>query len=358
MAAWTGVGRYTVGLAKALARRDDLDVVCVCGHDGPGLLEDIDHVRAPAHPFSWQGARELASVVAAVAPSLTHCMHFPTPIPAVHPLAVTLHDLTPLQVTGVMPSYVKRSAYALMNWRATRIADALVCPSEFTARDVEASFPSARGKITVTGEGADDFAAGDPEPLQGHLEAVTRSPYVFSMGSTRRHKDLPTLLVAFASLAEKRVDLHLLLVGEGGRDYLVEHLPTAPDSVLDRIVFTGRVTDGQLRTLYAGAAVFVFPSLYEGFGLPPLEAMALGAPVVCAKAASLPEVVDDAAVLVEPGNAAVLADAIADVLDDAALRDRLVAAGLQRAATLTWGAAAEKTVLAYRHAITVAERAR
>ncbi len=117
------------------------------------------------------------------------------------------------------------------------------------------------------------------------------------------------------------------------------------------MAFTGRVSDAELRALYAGASAFVFPSRYEGFGLPPLEAMALGAPVVCADAASLPEVVGDAALLFPAGDAVALAAALSRVLDDLALRERLSRAGRERAARFTWERTAAATVAVYREAL-------
>jgi glycosyltransferase involved in cell wall biosynthesis len=114
------------------------------------------------------------------------------------------------------------------------------------------------------------------------------------------------------------------------------------------------VTDDELRSLYASASVFAFPSLYEGFGLPPLEAMSLGTPVVVADAASLPEVVADAALLMPPGDAPALAIALARILADSELRNTLIAAGHARAAALTWTATAEATVGVYRDLVSAA----
>lgn len=347
MAEWTGVGRYTVGITRALAARGDVEVVAAVSSSGAAILADdsIQTVLADADPLSPPGMWQLASVAHHVRPTLVHCLHFPTPLPVRNPLVVTLHDVTPLTVEGVMPSALRRTAYLALNRRAARVASAIITPSAFTARDVERLLPAAVGKTVVTGEGADDFASGEPGALPQALAELASEPYVLSMGSTRPHKDLPTLLRAFSRLAEEHADLRLLLVGEEVAGYLdASGLPKAAQS---RIWFTGRVTDAELRSLYAGARVFVFPSLYEGFGLPPLEAMALGAPVVCANAASLPEVVGDAALMFSAGDHTALVDAVNVVLSDRVVRDELVDAGRERARQLTWASAASLTLAAY-----------
>jgi len=159
------------------------------------------------------------------------------------------------------------------------------------------------------------------------------------------------VLRAFAWLAPAWPDLRLLLVGAEPPGYLGATPAGVPPDVRARVAFTGRVSDAELRALYAGASVFVFPSRCEGFGLPSLEAMALGAPVVCANAASLPEVVGDAALLFPAGDAGTLAHTLSRVLDDPALRERLSRAGRERAARFTWERTAAATVAVYREAL-------
>ena len=349
MATWSGVGRYTLGLTRALAARGDLELVAVVSADGEPLLSNLAEerfrvVHGSHSPFSPLGSRELGRIAGRVAPDVVHCLHFPTPWPASHPLVVTLHDLTPLLVDDVMPSAPRRVLYRRMNARAARIADRIVTPSSHTRSDVERMFPAASGKVRVTLAAADDFSAGSI----GEIPASALSPgtpYVLTMGNTRPNKDLPTLLAAFEQFAAAHPDVHLLLVGQGDPVYLAARLSSA----LRRVVrFTGRVDDAQLRALYAGASAFAFPSTYEGFGLPPLEAMSLGAPVVVSDAASLPEVVGDAALVVPSGDVDGFASALSRILDDAALRDDLVRRGRARAAEFTWAATAEATVAVYR----------
>jgi len=353
MAGWTGVGRYTVGLARALRRRHDVELVAIVDPSGdvPESLEGIEQIPSVGHPFSIEGGRGLARALGTSAPDVVHCAHFPTPIPASHPLVVTLHDLTPLVVPGIMPSALRRMVYRRLNVRAARVADRIITPSSHTKADVERLIPVARGKTRVTLEAADDFATGPIDQLEGALGDLASDPYLLSMGSTRPHKDLPTLLTAFATFARLRPDIRLLLVGPEQRDYVAEHLPGVPDAIRARVTFTGRVSDGTLRALYASAAAFVFPSRYEGFGLPPLEAMAMGAPVVVARAASLPEVVGEAALMFEPGDARALTGRLEELMSDDQLRRGLVTAGLARSGELTWAATAAATAAVYREVL-------
>ena len=157
------------------------------------------------------------------------------------------------------------------------------------------------------------------------------------------------MLRAFARVAPLWPDLRLLLVGADVPGFVASVLDG--DEAAGRVCFTGRVGDDVLRALYRDAAVFVFPSRYEGFGLPPLEAMAFGTPVVCSDAASLPEVVGDAALIFPAGDVGALADALSLVLGDVSVRGRLALAGPRRAARFTWERTAAGTVAVYREAL-------
>ena len=355
MATWTGVGRYTVGLARALAARDDVSLSLVVADNAPSPVPHdlLDHVySARAHPFRLGGSLELSRIARHFRPDVTHCAHFPTPLPAPHPLVVTIHDVSPLVVEGLMASPLRRAVYRRKISRAVRVADRIIVDAAFTVGELTREFPAASGRITTVPIAADDFSAGPVPALPQRLTTLAGESYLLGMGSTRAHKDVPTLLHAFATLAPTHPDLRLVLVGADDPDYLDARLPAeTPAAIRDRVAFTGRVTDDELRSLYAGAAVFAFPSLYEGFGLPPLEAMALGSPVVVADAASLPEVVGDAALLVPPRDPLALADAVGRIFGDPDLRTRLIAAGHARASELTWAATADATVRVYQDVI-------
>jgi glycosyltransferase involved in cell wall biosynthesis len=246
-----------------------------------------------------------------------------------------------------MPSLAKRLAYRLWNARAVDSADAIIVPSRTTAMDVSRYFEAARDKLVVIPEAADDFASGGVGPLTARLGELASAPYLLSGGNAKPHKDLPTLLAAFAMLAPLFSDLRLLLMGPDLPGYLQAELAGSPPEVLGRVCFTGQVTDEELRALYAGALAFVFPSRYEGFGLPPLEAMAAGAPVVTSNVSSLPEVVGDAALLVDPMEPAAIAGGMARVLGEPRLREELVRRGHERVAAFSWQRSVERVRQGY-----------
>jgi len=347
MSDWSGVGRYTRGLVRALAASGEVDLVQIVSPDSEPPVPDAEALVAAGDPFTLGGGRALAASLRAARPDLTHCLHFPTPVPAPRALVGTIHDLSPIVVPGVMPSAVRRAAYRLWNARNVRVSQRIIVPSENTAADVHRIFPRAAQKLRVIPDAADDFSAG---PLGALPEYASEHPYLFSMGNTKAHKDLPTLLRAFARIAPAEPGLALLLVGRDVPGFVASVLHDDPAA--HRVRFTGAVDDDTLRALYANAAAFVFPSRYEGFGLPVLEAMAFGAPVVVADAASLPEVAGDASLPFPPGDDAALAERLEAVLHDAALRERLVADGREREASFTWAETARRTIAVYREMVT------
>lgn len=344
MATWSGIGRYCTGLVRALAQTAGLELVQMVPEGADPPVRDAASVEASRHPFSVAGALEFGRIVRLVAPDVTHALHFPTPLPAAHPLVVTMQDLTPLVVEGVMPSALRRGVYRAWVARAVSVADRILTPSANTARDVARFFPRAEGRTDVVLLAADDFNAGPvgelPEWLRGRR-------YVLSMGNTKPHKDLPSLMRAFERLNDP--ELLLVLAGSDPGGYVSGVLGPCPAA--SRVRFTGRIDDDTLRALFAGAVALAYPSRYEGFGLPPLEAMAYGVPVVTTTAASIPEVVGDAALLVPPGDVDGLAEALQRVLVEPSLARSLGDAGRARAGDLTWSRTAAGTIDSYRRAL-------
>jgi glycosyltransferase involved in cell wall biosynthesis len=252
------------------------------------------------------------------------------------PQVVVIHDLLPLLFPGNHPR--QRFYYRQVLPRALRRAEKIVAVSENTKRDLMRHYGLEADRIAVIYSGVD---ASLFKPGIGQTPA---SPYVLAVGNQYPYKNLSRLLDAFARLTREGFPQELLIVGgeEGGASSSLKRQARLL-GMEDRIRFSGYVPAERLAGLYARADLFVFPSLYEGFGLPALEAMACGCPVAASNSSSLPEVCAEAASYFDPGDTEQMADVMARLLKDAALRRRMSAAGLARAGLFTW----EKTSRQY-----------
>jgi glycosyltransferase involved in cell wall biosynthesis len=261
---------------------------------------------------------------------------------------VTIHDLAflrfPEQVTRKRYTYLKA-----MVATSARAADAILVPSQATADDVQLLLKRPAGQIHVTPLGVDaHFKPASAEMIaQVHATYGLNRPYLLTVGTIEPRKNLQRLIGAFA-LMKDDIEHDLILVGPQG--WLTDEIEAAiqASALGDRIKRPGFVGDAGLVALYSGADSVVVPSIYEGFGLPVLEAMACGAVVVTSNISSLPEVAGDAAVLVDPLDVESVADGIRRSLSDQGLRKRLQAAAIERARQFTWQRTAALTADAYR----------
>ena len=277
---------------------------------------------------------------------LLHVPSYNVPLVWRAPLATTINDLAHL--SGAMPTNVAQRSYArLLIRQAIRRSRALVTLSEFSRREIARTFGVPPEGITVVPCGVDPAVFHPPEAGAATRVAEllgTDASYILTAGSLRPHKNTNALLLAFQDLKRRYgIPHHLVVVGEQ-RGFRVNTplVRLAPD--VERVThFTGVVSDEMLGQLYGCCGAFVYPSLYEGFGLPPLEAMACGAAVVASNRASLPEVVGDAGVLVDPTDVVALADATYGVIADGGRGDRMRRQGLARASTFSW----DKSAAAY-----------
>jgi glycosyltransferase involved in cell wall biosynthesis len=260
---------------------------------------------------------------------------------------VSVHDLTFVHHPEL--STADTLAYPALIRRALKRGATVHTGSAFVADEIATEFGLDPSRVVVVPYGASELPAertgtdaATGRALAGHEQ------YVLALGTIEPRKDLPSLVRAFDAIADAHPDLGLVLAGPDGwgAEALTRAVSDSP--FRDRIRRLGWVDDLRRTALMRGAAVYAFPSVYEGFGLPPLEAMTAGTPVVTTRAGSLPEVVGDAALLVEPGDVDALARAIARVLDDEALADRLRGLGHERAGRFTWDATAAGLVATYR----------
>jgi glycosyltransferase involved in cell wall biosynthesis len=262
-------------------------------------------------------------------------------------------DVIPLAVDYAMPAFRERSV-AYYN-RALDNADVVIVYSEHTKRDLQTRLGANPDRIVVAPLAAGDEyrPVGDRVALAAYLDAlgIGSAPYVLAVGTIELRKNIEILVRAFAQMKRQMPELphKLVLCGGKGVGHEAVFKAVEQEQIGGQVVVLGYVERVEL--LYNGASVFAFPSRYEGFGLPPLEAMACGTPVVAANATSVPEVVGDAALLFEVDNVDALCDAMRQVLCDASLAARLRAAGLLRGGQFTWRRTALQTRAAVQLAI-------
>jgi glycosyltransferase involved in cell wall biosynthesis len=260
-------------------------------------------------------------------------------------VVTTMHDLTTVRFKNPAKNpvvfWAKQQVYRWVNKKVARKSAAIITPTEFVKNDVVQFAHIDPTKVTVTLEAA-DVISEPAEPVAG----LENTQFIMYIGRPTPHKNLERLIEAYAEIQKTHPDLKLVLAGK--KDALYEaHAERAETKGIQGIVFTGFVSDGQLRWLYEHCAAYVFPSLSEGFGLPGLEAMAHGAPVVSSNATCLPEVYGSAAKYFNPLDVADMAVKIVDVLDDPLQREDLIAKGKQHAATFSWARMAEQTLTVY-----------
>ncbi len=339
-----GIGRYVVNLAHALTRiapeRDFVSLYDPSATDVRWRLPESS-IACPVSPFSLRQQWVVPPILRRAHAELYHSTYYLMPYRPGVPTLLTCYDLLPL----VYPQYFtvfQRLVYRAAHLLARRTARVIFAVSEATKNDLLIFFRFDPAKIVVTVLAAE--ARFTPQPAEA-ISDVRRAyglpeQYVLYCGSNKPHKNLARLVAACA-----QVRAPLVIAGHWDARYpaakqIAERL-SAP------VVFAHAVPDTALPALYSGAAAFVFPSEYEGFGLPVIEAMACGAPVVCSNAASLPEVVGAAARLIDPHSVDEMAAAIQRVLSDAALREELRAKSLARAAHFSWERTARETLAVY-----------
>jgi glycosyltransferase involved in cell wall biosynthesis len=267
---------------------------------------------------------------------LLHSLGYVCPLAAPCPSVVTIHDLN-YRVSGTLMSPLRRRVLSsFVRWSALR-CDHVIVPSEYSRQELKEGIPEAGNKATVIWEAA--FARQE-SPVPELL--APKAPYAMAFGSLSLHKNIPRLIEAFERARERAAFPYiLLLVGSAHK----------VASVSSDVMVIPRQPDGVVQSLIAGAAFFLIPSIYEGFGLPVLEAMSAGVPVACSTAGSLPEVAGNAALLFDPESVESIESAIVRMATDAELREELVDRGQANVKQFSWARAATETVDIYRKVI-------
>jgi glycosyltransferase involved in cell wall biosynthesis len=294
---------------------------------------------------------------------LMHFTHFNAPIFYRRPSIVTIHDLTLHFFPGKkMNSPLHRLAYALTVRSAVKKAARIIAVSRSTARDLDEVLhvPLSRIKIIYEGVNPDFHPVTNQQVLANTLEKYgINKPFLLYTGVWRNHKNLEGLLRAFALLGRHQ-DLQLVITGRKDSVYAegIFDLATQlglmepfPGGKAPRVIFPGLVGEDELIHLLNAAHIYVFPSLYEGFGLPPLEAMQCGTPVVASNSSSIPEICGNNAVYFDPRSPEDMAAAIEKLLSDPVLYQKLVASGLEHVKKFSWAKMARETHDLYLHAL-------
>ena len=344
--------RYASGLVPALLALEDPPDIVALGGDAAAIPAGVAHIGAAAHPPTNAGWTlvGLPRTALRAAVDVIHAPAYTAPFWAGSPVVVTIHDVSYARHPEWYPYRRDLLRRAFYRWSA-RAASHIITDSEFSATEIVAAYGIDRRRISVVPLGVD--ASFAPSGTPGG-EVATGRPYLLHVGDLHERRNLGVVLDALlAARRDARVPagLSLLLAGQDRGSLAGLRDVAARAGAADTINHVGVVNDQQLRALYRGAAALVYPSRYEGFGLPVLEAMASGTPVIASRAASIPEVLGEAGVLLDPGDAPAWAEAIVTVTNDLGRRVAMREAGLRRAAGFTWERTARGTRDVYRRAI-------
>jgi glycosyltransferase involved in cell wall biosynthesis len=354
-----GAGNYIIQLVRALAAANfDIQLVIFAQKKSPALINlpegtpvewRIVEDMSPGSRLIWEQTR-LPNLVHSTKVDLFHSLHYTRPLLRL-PCAsvVTFHDMT-FFLFPQLHTRARRLFFPTAMRISARQADAIITVSESTRQDAIRLLAIDPGKIFTTQLGVDpSFRTISDLGEKSRVIAKYNLPerFILYLGTIEPRKNLPVLIRAYRQLVNNGTSHKLVLVGKYGWMYedvldLVDEL-----GLEDRVCFAGYVPQDDLPLVYNLASLFVYPTIYEGFGLPALEAMACGVPVITSQIASLPEIVGDAGILIPVNNVEALSEAMSRVLDDSALREKLINDGQLRAKTFSWERTAQLTWQVY-----------
>ncbi len=358
-----GVGTYTRNAIRTLARIDNNNQYFLIGI--PGRLGGIEPLprnfeTVPAQPndFSFSSYLELHGILKQKRCDLLHVPHLfwkPQAIPC--PYVVTVHDLLDHMYRVNSHSEIKRTLHFYFTKRVLHGAARIFAVSDFSKKDTERLFRVPAGRIEVI------YNAIDDRFRQGHASDADRQfiaeryqvnyPFLLYAGRISPHKNVVRIIEAFGALKAELTkegqfeDLKLIIIGDEVSKHPDLRRAVIKSGAQHDVRFLGFVPIEVLRIFYDQAKVFVFPSLYEGFGLPPLEAMAHGTPVVTSNTSSIPEVVGNAAIMVNPENVFEIMRAVHKALLDPLVRDKLKVRGLEQAQKFSWDTSVRQMLTVY-----------
>lgn len=359
-----GIGRYMKCLVEAiLAQAREHEYLLILPPDAPGIVRTsgsrIEELVSPLKYYSVGEQIGLPRILRSHKVDLLHSPHFNVPLASPCPVVATFHDVIYLACKEDLPSRLGRVYYRAMMEAAVRRADAIITVSEFSRSEIVRFLPAGSTKVEVIHSGIDPgFTRVDDvkQAQQALASRGTAGQYILYTGIYKPRKNHAGLLRAFQHFLRLGAQAQLVIAGpmaEGERE--LRRL-AAELGIASHVVFTGFVDDADLCTLYSAARVYACPSLYEGFGFSVLEAMACGAPVVCSRETSLPEVAGEAALYADASNPEAFSAAMYRVFTDPALREQLVDAGTRNLKRFSWADAAERTLRVYEQVLNATVR--
>jgi len=348
-----GISWYIQNLLRCLPDVDpEIDYTVFLGErryrGAPGLRLQVSSLPTdqPLARIFWEQVLQPWAVRRAGV-DLLHGMHLVGPVVGGCPFVVTVHDLSFLFYPQNFPSLKRLYLRTVTQW-SVQHAQRVITISENTKHDVMRVYGISPEKVDMIYYGLDPIFRPLPDEQVAEFRSKRGLPerFMLFVGTLEPRKNVARLVEAYARLPQPRPALMLV----GGKGWLYDEIFARVEALglVGEVIFAGYVPGEELPWWYNAAELFVYPSVYEGFGLPPLEAMACGTPVVTSNASSLPEVVGQAGQLVAPEDTEALAEAVSRVLADAELRESMSQAGLEQAAKFSWPRAAAQTVDTYR----------
>jgi glycosyltransferase involved in cell wall biosynthesis len=341
-----GIGTYIRNLLRHLARLDTAtEYVVLCREHDLAFVSELGENFRPVMEWSGQyTVREQITLpfeLRRERANLFHAPHYVLPPLTPCRAVVTIHDCIHLRFPQYLPNRLGYAYARSALWIAAHRSARVLTVSEASKRDILRYFRIPESKITVIHNAIDERFNEEPpadEVMRVRERYQLNDPFILYAGNIKPHKNLERLIEAFHIIRRGELEhVKLLIIGDEISKYATLRRTVHRYKLHKHVRFFGFVPDATLAILYRLARVFVFPSLYEGFGLPPLEAMASGTPVITSNVSSLPEVVGDAAMLIDPYKPDAIAGAMRRVLVDDRLRDDMRERGLARSREFSWG---------------------